>query len=90
MAKGYKTGGRKKGTPNKATVEVKTALQQAFEHRGGIAALVSWADENPTEFYKLWAKLLPNEIKAELGGPDGGAIAHDVRVEFVRAQRTDS
>lgn len=27
MAKGYKTGGRKKGTPNKATSELKSLLE---------------------------------------------------------------
>jgi len=28
MAKGQKTGGRRKGTPNKATAEIKAAFQQ--------------------------------------------------------------
>lgn len=84
MAKGVKTGGRQKGTPNKATAEVKTALQEAFEHKGGVPALVAWADENPTEFYKLWAKMLPHEVKGELSGPGGGEIPLGVQVTFVR------
>lgn len=61
--------GRKKGTPNKTTAAVKEALALAFAGRGGVKALQSWADENPTEFYKLWAKLLPQEIGGEGGGP---------------------
>ena len=81
MAKGIKTGGRQKGTPNKTTRNVKEALAQAFEELGGIPSLVMWGKENPDEFYKLWVKLLPTEVKAELTGQDGGAII--TRVERV-------
>lgn len=62
MARGYKTGGRKKGTPNKTTMEVKAALLEAFDDLGGVESLVAWATENPTEFYKLWAKVMPVQM----------------------------
>ena len=61
-----KTGGRQKGTPNKATASVKEALQLAFEGIGGTAKLQEWAQENPTKFFEIWSKLLPQEVKAEL------------------------
>ncbi len=62
--KGHKkAGGRKKGSINKSTAAVKSALTEAFEEMGGIPALVKWASADPGEFYKLWAKLLPTEIK---------------------------
>lgn len=64
MALGKKTGGRVKGTPNKATKAVKDALVEAFDELGGVPALVAWAKSDPTEFYKLWTKMLPNEVKA--------------------------
>ncbi|MBO3274098.1 hypothetical protein [Pseudomonas schmalbachii] len=63
MAVGRKTGGRLKGTPNKATKEVKDALAEAFEKLGGVSALVRWGKEEPGEFYKLWARMLPHEIR---------------------------
>jgi hypothetical protein len=63
-----KTGGRKKGTPNKAGVEVKAALERAFSTIGGHAAFARWAKANPTEFYKLWTKLLPKDINATIDG----------------------
>lgn len=63
-----KTGGRKKGTPNKAGVEVKAALEKAFTAIGGHAALARWARDNPTEFYKLWTRLLPKDINATIDG----------------------
>jgi hypothetical protein len=62
MAKGMKTGGRTKGTPNKVTRSVKEALELAFEQAGGVDGLVDWARSNPTEFYKIWAKLLPRDL----------------------------
>jgi hypothetical protein len=58
--------GRPKGTPNKTTVRVKAALERAFEGIGGMEAFVGWARENPTEFYRLWSKLLPMELKADI------------------------
>jgi hypothetical protein len=62
--------GRPPGIPNKTTASVKAALCEAFDKRGGVPALLKWANEEPTEFYKLWAKLLPQEVT----GPNGGAI----------------
>lgn len=61
--------GRKKGVPNKTTVAVKEALALAFHGRGGVPALLEWSNENPTDFYKLWAKLLPTEITGKDGKP---------------------
>ncbi len=66
MANGRKTGGRKAGTPNKATVVVKAALNEAFERAGGVEALIEFAKASPGEFYKLWVRMLPTEIKAEV------------------------
>lgn len=69
MAKGKKTGGRQAGTPNKTTASVKQALLEAFDRRGGVNALLEWANVEPTEFYKLWAKVLPQEITGKDGEP---------------------
>ena len=66
MALGKKTGGRKPGSPNKKTAAVKEALEHAFKGMGGKAGLTRWAKENPTEFYKIWSKLLPREIDARI------------------------
>lgn len=73
--RGKKVGGRKKGTPNKSTVSVKEALQAAFDGMGGMAALKAWGEQEPTEFYKIWSKMLPQEVKSEISGKDGAPIA---------------
>lgn len=57
-----KTGGRKKGTPNKLTSVAKDAFAFAFDEAGGATALAEWAIENRTEFYKLYARLIPTEF----------------------------
>ena len=51
--------------------EVVDALQHAFRMIGGVQRLALWADQNTTEFYRLYTKLLPSsainlEINNEL------------------------
>ena len=65
IGKGTPGPGRKKGVPNKATASVKEALTLAMQGIGGVPALEAWAAENPTEFYKLWAKMLPTDVKVD-------------------------
>lgn len=48
--------GRPKGIPNKATQKANEAFDLAFEGIGGVPALTVWAAENPTEFFKLFAR----------------------------------
>lgn len=76
MALGKKTGGRQKGTPNKTTVAVKEALADAFDQLGGVSSLVEWGKGNPDEFYKLWVKMLPAEVKGNL--EHSGSITYQV------------
>lgn len=71
MAYGRKTGGRAKGTPNTATRTVREQLTQVFEllQQDKAANLLSWAKSNPTEFYKLAAKLIPLQVHTESEQP---------------------
>lgn len=61
--------GRPKGSVNKTTASVKQALTDAFEQKGGIPSLVTWAQTNETEFYKLWGRLVPHEVTGKDGAP---------------------
>lgn len=85
MARGFKTGGRKKGTPNKFTASVKAAFEEAFERMGGVEALVSWAQSEPTEFYKLYSKLLPAEVRNNVNANVDGTISIVVNTGVPRA-----
>lgn len=63
---GERRGGRKAGTPNKLTKTVKEAFELAFQtmqEEPGVK-LMDWGKANPTDFYKLAARLIPTEIDA--------------------------
>ncbi len=62
--------GRPKGAVNKNTAAAKEAFKLAFEGVDGVDGLIAWAQENRTEFYKLYARLIPTEVS----GPDGAPI----------------
>jgi len=78
---GNRGKGRPRGSPNKITSAAKEAFQAAFDGLGGVEALADWARENTTEFYKLYARLIP--VEQRLADSDGEAL--QISVEFVRA-----
>lgn len=62
MATGQKTGGRKKGTPNRMTASLADAIDKAFEQAGGAEYLVTVARDDPKTFCALLGKRLPKDI----------------------------
>jgi hypothetical protein len=77
MPVGKKTGGRKKGVPNKLTQSAKEAFQLAFDDMGGWKAMTEWAKSDPDNmktFYTLYARLIPVDVKA--------TVNESITVEF--------
>lgn len=70
MANGGKRegAGRKKGVPNKINADIKQMLLEALSEAGGKAYFLRQAEENPTSFNTLIAKIIPAEVKQELTG----------------------
>lgn len=66
--------GRPKGSPNKVSKALKDMILEALDDAGGKDYLLSQASENPQAFMTLLGKILPSEIKAEVGGSEGGPI----------------
>lgn len=64
-----KTGGRKKGTPNKVTSDVRAMVVGALEGVGGQQYLQTQAEANPTAFLTLVGKVIPAQVTGEGGGP---------------------
>ena len=68
-----KTGGRKKGTPNKTTALLKDAILRAAENAGNDKGMVGYltlqATLNPGPFMALLGKVLPMQITGEGDGP---------------------
>ena len=73
MAKGVRLGGRQKGTPNKLTASVKEAFHAAYIGIGGDSALAEWGQANRTEFYKIYARMLPRPLEIP-DGADSGSL----------------
>ncbi len=71
-----KTGGRKAGTPNRVTREVREAILRAFDRVGGEDYLVEVARHDPKTFCTLLGKLLPAEVRTR---PDSDRPAVVIR-----------
>mgnify|MGYP005811929269 CR=1 FL=1 len=85
-----KTGGRKKGTPNKTTALLKDAIIEAATKAGNKEGLVGYltrqADENPAAFMTLLGKVLPMQVTGENGGP----IKATTRVQLIAVSPSDN
>lgn len=62
-----KTGGRQRGTPNRLTQSAREAFQFAFDALGGADALAEWARQQPHDFYRLYARMIPSTGPSALG-----------------------
>jgi hypothetical protein len=54
--------GTRKGIPNKIGSAVKSNVLAVFDKIGGRDKMCDWAQANLTEFYRLYARLIPSEI----------------------------
>lgn len=60
----------KKRGPGKVGAQAKENIAAVFTKLGGTAAMARWAKANETEFYRLYARLVPHELT----GKDGEGI----------------
>ena len=67
--KGERRGGRKKGTPNKISVEVKKALEKAFYQLGGSDYLFEVGQNDARTFCTLLGKVMPTTIEGNPENP---------------------
>jgi hypothetical protein len=66
--KGKGGPGRPKGLRNKVTVNLKTAVEEAFNQLGGAKWLVRLARREPAAFASLLGKLLPKAVELGFDG----------------------
>lgn len=69
MAKGQKTGGRQKGTPNKVSADIKGMVLEALSAKGGAQYLIDQAELNPVAFMGLVGKVLPMTVTSDPDNP---------------------
>lgn len=75
MAAGHKTGGREKGTPNKISTTVRENVVSVFDQIGGKEKMAAWAADNQTEFYRIYARLLPTEATLNVNRATVGELS---------------
>lgn len=73
-----KLGGRKKGTPNKVTVELRQMVLNALDKAGGENYLLEQARANPTAFLTILGKVLPMQVNASV------TVNHEDALEALR------
>lgn len=58
--------GRPKGSPNKVSNDVRLQILGTYKKLGGDKFMLEWAKQEPTEFMKIYAKLIPREEKVTM------------------------
>jgi hypothetical protein len=66
---GQRRGGRKKGTPNKVTGQLKDMILGALEDEGGQHYLREQARTNPNAFLALVGRVLPMTVQGDKDNP---------------------
>lgn len=60
--------GRKKGTSNKVTKNIKENFEAVFEKLGGVKGFCDWAKKNAHTqgaFYSMYSKMLPSNVTVD-------------------------
>jgi hypothetical protein len=83
MAKGVKTGGRKKGSKNFVTRELAAMIDGALAELGGQEWLVQTARDEPNAFLALLGKRLPKDLRI------GGGLKLQVNLVRDNGRRSD-
>jgi hypothetical protein len=62
----FQTKGRQGGSKSPRVMDAaRDDLARAFDLMGGVPALVVWGRKNPTDFYRIWAKLIPTNVQSQ-------------------------
>jgi len=74
----FPTGRLKRSKTGLSRADVIKTFETAFEMIGGVPRLAVWADTNPSEFFKLYGRLLPNSSSTELEGEQIIRVEHSL------------
>jgi len=75
--------GRPAGVPNKIGALVKQNIITVFEGIGGTKSMINWARRNKTEFYKLYARLVPTQVMATVEIRDASEYSDAELARFI-------
>ena len=85
----------RKGSPNKVGAEAKENIVAVFTRLGSTAAMAKWAEDNKTEFYKLYARLIPAAVEGTVevehkAIPDESTLAAKLAAVLASRQEPES
>lgn len=88
MAKGIKTGGRQKGTPNKFTRAAKDTISEVAERLGGPDRMLEWVQEDGANERVFWGTIYPKLLPLQVSGdPDNPMqITHKIAFEVIKTE----
>ncbi len=69
--------GKPKGAVNRTTKSAREAFAFAFDYIGGAEALGKWAQDNQSQFYTLYGRLIPVDISGEGGEAVPVKVIHE-------------
>jgi hypothetical protein len=75
--------GRPPGSKDKIGRQCKENIIAVFEAVGGIKSMATWARRNRTEFYKLYARLIPNYVQATVNVRDASELTDGELVRII-------
>ena len=81
---------RPKGVPNKVGAQAKENIVAVFTRLGGTAAMADWARKNQTEFYRLYARLIPTDSTSEISVREAKDFSTEELLEIVHAGQRQS
>jgi hypothetical protein len=81
---------RPKGVPNKIGAQAKENIVAVFTRLGGTAAMAAWAERNKTEFYRLYARLIPSESTTAISVRDAEDLSTEELLAIARAGHSRS
>ena len=81
---------RPKGVPNKLGAQAKENIVAVFTRLGGTAGMAAWARRNQTEFYRLYARLIPSESTTAITVRDAEDLSTEELLAIARAGHSRS
>lgn len=80
------------GAVNKIGAAVKSNVIAVFDKIGGREGMAEWARKNRTDFYRLYARLIPTESVTEIVRRDAAELSDAELADIATASRagTDS
>lgn len=75
--------GRPPGSLNKIGLQAKENVVTVFSRLGGTDAMVRWARRNKSEFYRMYARLIPNYVMAQVNIRDASELSDDELVNII-------